>query len=338
MKPLPVSKIPFGVADSRGRLGFVKGPQGLIYALDLQNGEEQARSIFPAIPLTIYDDSLIGWRPDLDVANAVGLFAAEILEETLRLSWEQNLDLPSWVRVSTTELDFFRLLANIKGKELIISWEAHSRYPGGAPPPLEVEAAEVRDARGVVYVDPASGNVLRVERHDQIPESEPALPALPANRYFVPYLQNEAWETQPWLIQEQDAYLTRTAGKPGFQLIRREIDRDENQIEIHLTNDPNAFAAVTPDGSFIFIHEPERGSSSWQVYLVKTGEIVAKLPYEPGTQSVSVLGEQVLYSVTQDLGTTQIRTLRCRNLHSGKLIWSFKIDEDFSKSPPPPPP
>ena len=121
-------------------------------------------------------------------------------------------------------------------------------------------------------------------------------------------------------------------------LVRESPGRTTGPVEIRLTDDPAAEAAVTPDGSLIFIHEPAGGAPTWHVFSAETGERITSLPFDVGTRGVAVVNERVLYLVVEDRGTTQRWSLRCRNLHSTELLWSYVLKEDVrSKAPPLPP-
>jgi hypothetical protein len=344
MNDLSAIQIPRGLADPHGKFAYVVGPQGLIYRLDLKTGKNQAYTKDPGTPLAIQDEMLIGWAPSQGTSNAVRLFAVVQDGDVLDLVWEQALALPTWVEVGSLEPDRFSLEAEILDEELVVTWQARSRYAGGAPPSPEVEAAETRDASRIVYINPKTGTVLREEHKDSVALTQEPLPDLPANWSIVPYLQGESWATRPWSVNAGNAFLVKTAGEPGILLVRREAGNAARTVETRLTQDPAAVASVTPDGKFVFIHEARNDPASWHVYSGRDGERIAKLPFDPGTQGVSVVGEQVLYLVIQEQGQARPTSLRSRELHTGQEMWSFTIEDGAARTPPkprggtPPPP
>ena len=71
----------------------------------------------------------------------------------------------------------------------------------------------------------------------------------------------------------------------------------------------------------------DEASRDWSVVTTAAGEQAGRLPYHPGTQSVSVLGRRAYCSVAGGVrvpldGTAiQPRTLRAVDLTSGKTVW-----------------
>lgn len=338
MKDLSALRIPRGLADPRGEFAFVEGPRGLIYQLDLESGDVQARTNFHGSPLAIYAGALIGWTQAPGLPNVVRLFSAFPQNDLLSPTWEQDIRLPAWVDVGSSEPERFDLVAEIRDEQLVVTWEARTRYPGGAPPPPGIEAAETRDAGGAVYLDPETGRVLREEHRALRPGAPLPLPDLPANRRIVPYLQNGSWFTQPWSVNSEEAFLVASTQEPGISLVRREPGIPVRQVEIRLAEDPAAQAAVTPGGTFVFVHEPGSDPPAWLVYSVQTGQLIASLPFDSGTQGVSVVGDKVLYLVIHERGPTRRTSLRSRHLRTGQVMWSFTLGEEATRTPPPPPP
>ena len=129
--------------------------------------------------------------------------------------------------------------------------------------------------------------------------------------------------------------MVRTADNPGIVLwLKKKGSADS---EIRLSDNPRAAATVTLDGEFIFIQEPGVTESTWQVFTTATGLRVASLPFDPGTAGLSVVKDLVLYEVHVDAAGMRRRTLRCRNLRTGKPLWSFELAEEAVRTPPPPP-
>jgi len=242
------------------------------------------------------------------------------------------------VELDSPEPEWFSLGAELQDEELLVTWMARSRYSGGAPPPPGVEAAEERDASAVVHIDPNNGTILREEPEALTPKVERGLPQLPPNQRIVPYLRGEAWATQPWSINSEEAFLVRNTGEAGLWLVRREPGDAAGAVETRLTADPKAAAAVTPDGAFVFIHEPGSEPPAWIIYSVKTSEQLSKLPYEPGTGRVAVVKDKVLYLMSEEVGASLRSSLRCREMLTGKALWSFTLAEETTTMAPPPPP
>ena len=172
--------IPHGIADPEGNVAYVVGPEGLLHCLELGTGEILARTGFSASPLTIDRGTLIGWRPATGQPNTVRLFAAVRQGNVLRLKWEETLELPDWVEVDSLEPNRFTLEATIEGKQVVVTWEAHSRYRGGAPPPRQVEEAATHDEHRTLRLDPETGAAVGQEQAEPaLSLEEQVLPELP---------------------------------------------------------------------------------------------------------------------------------------------------------------
>lgn len=333
-----VVQVPYGCADPEWRAAYIVGPQGKIHLLDLTSGETKARTEFAGTPLTIDDGVLIGWTPAPDQRNALRLFALVQEGDVLRPKWEAELELPDWVETGSSEPNEFVLQAEIENERVTVSWEAHARYRGGAPPPRQVEEAATHDERRTLHLDRQTGRLVGKEHVEAAPGPQQALPEMTPDRKIVSYHSGTSRLTRPWPAGSAKSFLVRTGKQPGMVLVRESPGRTTGPVEIRLTDDPAAEAAVTPDGSLIFIHEPAGGGPAWHVFSAETGERITSLPFDVGTRGAAVVNERVLYLVVEDRGTTERWSLRCRNLHTTELLWSYVLKEDVrSKAPPLPP-
>jgi hypothetical protein len=333
-----VVSIPRGIADTRNGSAYVVGPEGKILALKLADGAVLARTEFAATPLAFGEGMLVGWRNVGDRTHEIRLFAAKRRGNSLRIKWERALQVPDWVAPGSVESDAFSLSAKLVDDGLVVIWEAHGRYQGGAPPPPDIEQAAIHDERRTIRLDRETGTPLGQETSELLPSAERALPAFAANRTIVPYRLGRSWLTHAWRTDSVDAVLVSPPSEPGIMLARRTAGSTAIPTETQLTRDPAAKAMVTPDGRFVFIHEPGDHGPTWQVFSAETAERITSLPLEPGTEEVAVVSQKVVYLVVEDLGTTRRRSLRSRDLATGDAIWSQVLDEQIKRAPPPPPP
>lgn len=332
--PGMAAQIPYGLADVEGGTIYVEGPDGYLECLDMESGELLARTEFPARPLAVREGHIIGWRPGTPRPNALVVFAVHRRDGTLSPIWERPLELPDWVDTQASETGRFTITADVDD-EFVITWEAHSRYPGGAPPPPQVEEAATHDERRTVRLDPETGAAVGQERAELAPSPEQALPEVPPTSRIVPYRSGTSWVTRSWRVGSADAFLVRTAEEPGIVLVRSDSAGAAGPGDIRLTSDPAAEAAVTPDGSLVFIHEPGGDAPAWHVFSAETGERITRIPFDSGTEGVAVVNDRVLYLVVEGLGMTHRRSLRCRNLHTAEAMWSHLLSEEARKAPPP---
>lgn len=326
-------RIPRGIVDPSADVAYVVGRKGCIFCLSLSTGEVLASTDFASIPVAIDTGMLIGWWYASHRLTEIHLFSAPRQGSAIRPRWEQAVGLPEWVDISSPEPDSFKLKAKVREERIIVTWEAHARYRGGAAPPVEVEKAAMRDARHILEFDRKDGTITAQERIDSTPPPEPTLPKLKPNKKIVPYRSGASWDTQSWRAGRVNACLISTTDASGIVLLHQD-DRGA-EAEIRLTGDPKAVAAVTLDGSHIFIHEPAGTGSAWQVFSTETGTRVASLGYDPGSEGISVFKERVLYEAREEAKGMRRRTLRCRNLLTGEPMWTFVLDEEAVKPPPP---
>jgi hypothetical protein len=79
----------------------------------------------------------------------------------------------------------------------------------------------------------------------------------------------------------------------------------------------------------------------WLVYSIKTWKQVARLPYEPGTQSVLLLGRRAFYLVAGpvsgpiDRPTSRPQLVQAVELKTGKTLWQRPVAGRHLSPPPP---
>lgn len=331
------ARIPLGIADVSASVGYVVGKAGRILALSLTSGEVLAQTEFSATPLTVHKGTVIGWSVIRDQANALHVFAATRKGSVLEPKWREALELPVWVEVDAPEPSALALEATVEGRSIDVTWEAHSSYRGGAPPPSEIENAARHDERHTIRFDLGSGAVLARHTSQSTPSAEQALPDAGTGRRVVAYRFETSWLTQSWRVGTIEAFLAKPDSASRMVLVHRDARDRQYTNEITLTNDPAGEASVTPDGRFIFIQERGARGPAWQVFAADTGDRVSSLPFDPGTESVAVVNDRVVYLVVEHAATTARRSLRCRDLRTGEALWSHLLDEETLRAAPPPP-
>lgn len=331
-----VAQIPYGIAELQAGLLYVEGTDRRLECLDLASGEVLARTEFPAKALAVSEAHIIGWSPGIPQPNTLMVFKAQRRGDTLSPIWQRTIELPMWVDTRSPEPGGFALIADV-GHEVVITWEAHSRYSGGAPPPAQVEIAYAHDDSRLVRIDPESGEVIGEEPveltkgHEE--ESGLALP-------LVPYRWGSLWVNRPWSIGQREALLLRPSNSLGILLRHRNPSGTAPGTDILLTTDATTEPAVTLDGSLILAHERDLAPSEWKVFSAATGERIGSLPYETGTEGAAPIGDRILYVVAEAQQEPPVhrRLLRCRDLASQALVWSHVLSETPIRRAPPLPP
>ena len=326
-------RIPCGIVDSESKIAYVKGKDGRIAGIALETGKRLAHTDFAAKPLAYSEGRIICWSHLPHRPNEVRLHAVVRQGRDLIPQWEQTLTLPEWVEVNSSEPGSFQLEVAVDEKHVTAAWEAHSRYRGGAPPPIDVEQAALHAERHTLHLDLKDGALIGKARVEPVSPPERIPPKLRPNRQIVPYRAGTSWETQSWRSGAVRACLIKAVDRPGIVLLHE--DAMGAEAEVHLTDDPHAAAAITLDGGLIFIHEPGETPPVCQVFATETGKRLASLDFDPGTEGIAVIGERILYVVREDMPGRRRRKLECRAFPSGKPLWSFVLDEETVKAPPP---
>lgn len=328
-------RIPRGIVDAQSNLAYVVGKEGRIFCLSLDTGEVLASTDNALVPVVINAGILIGWSYTPHRPNEIQLSSVVRKGRVLRLQWEQTLPLPEWVDISSPEPDSFMLEAEFRQDHVIITWEAHVRYRGGAAPSVEVEKAAKHDERQTLELDGKNGEITGKQCVKPAPRLERVTPQLEPKTKIVPYRSGTTRDTHTWRVGAINACLIRTADEQGIVLLHQ--DGVGSKKEIRLTSNSKAVATVTLDGSLIFIHDPDETESTWQVFFTETGKQLADFGFDPGTEGVSVVKDCVLYVVSEDVKGENRRTLRCWNVSTGKPMWSFVLNEEAVRVAPPPP-
>jgi hypothetical protein len=242
--------------------------------------------------------------------------------------------LPEWVPVSTEANGSFSLRLRGEGDTVVIEWEAHARYSGGAGPPAFVRAQAHQETTGGVVVDLASGHVRMLSGHTVV---------TPDSRSRPPCWVERDPAAEPWVAGMKRVALvwSEADGELSVGLASVDMTTGESQT-MELTRGRALVARVTADGKYVFVHSDIRpgGDTPWRVYSGNTGEHVANLTYDPGARWPTVLDQRVYYVVetaeTADNGKEATRiSLKARELATDRLAWELVLATIWSARPPP---
>ncbi len=345
------SRIPGGVAEPDGSIGCVEAVGGRIVCLDLATGEQLAWSDAPMRPLLLRNGRLVAWAVSPDRSNVVQPLVGEITTGEFAPRGLEPVELPDWTDPVHDDPGQFTLDATIQGELLVLRWEAHSRYEGGAGPPEFLEEAATNDAGGLVSIDLGSGAVLGAEPCEVSLDPDPALVELVQTFPMMPYKSGASWLNEPWRAGAVEALLLSESagGESGLYLRHRDPASRQYGVEHRLSERLDLEAAVTPDGRFVFLNFPETAGkgetgANWHLFSAESGEPLAVLPFEIGTEEVAVAGPRILYLLSEELwdettGTTRLRRkLKARDLEGGEEQWSLLLSEEELAPEMPPPP
>jgi hypothetical protein len=150
-------RFPQGVADEGERVGFVQRRAGNITAIDLQTGKILWTTTELARPLLVCGERLLAYR--LLAPNVLQIVAAVASADGTLTTVSEPVTFPDWVTIDPEDSREFSLAATADDHFLLLAWEAHAYYRGGAPPSRQVIEQTRKDTDGVARVDLATGKV-----------------------------------------------------------------------------------------------------------------------------------------------------------------------------------
>jgi hypothetical protein len=325
--------LPCGLADPAGRTGFFASASGGIEAVELKTGELLWQSSEAQRPLLVSGTRLIaqaGFK-----RNRLRILVFDLTQNGECVLESDPVVLPAWVVVADAPGRSFDAHWQLDRNQVVLSWEANAWYAGMEKPTAQEQAAARKHAAGTARIDLDTGQV----------ELGPAEKTAdrPAAELF-PELEKKAirWQGEigkaraAILLEEKDDYQT---------LLLRTWDRATGQEgpAKELAKGKRLLLRPTLDGHFLCLRDGglapdeknlgrDRKDQFFNLLSVDLGgALVARVPYEPGIQAVTVLGTRVYYSVSGnvrgriDRPMTQQRTLKVYDVAAGKVVWSRPV-------------
>jgi hypothetical protein len=164
-KPTP---FPGGVADPARGIGYTADAKGIV-AVRLSDGARLWKYEGAWRPIVASGGWLVASR-----ASAPHTLTVVVLDtaRAARQRLSTDVKFPEWVSVSTFDGEEFSYAAGLRRggarrpTDLVLAWEAHSRYRGGANPPPFVLEQQQRDETGAALIDLTGGSVSRLAQSD----------------------------------------------------------------------------------------------------------------------------------------------------------------------------
>lgn len=341
--------IPAGIADAAGKVGFVANAKDGIDTVDLVNGETLWSSKDARRPLVAFADKFAAQAPVAGKDNAVRIVVLDVANGKQLLASDPVV-FPDWVTTGLALGRTFNSSAQVDKGDLLLSWEAHAFYAGGAAPTPEILEAARKQARGVARVSLKSG---KVQMLDKVPvEAAPPLAEELRKVKSQQYWTGHDWRTEPFVMTDTVSALeARNLGGGKAKLSLRRWDRATGKEEetVPLLEGKELWPQVSGDGRHVFVHQAlvkeqlPPGDYAWWVFDLATGKQVAKLPFEGTMAEATVLGDRlyVLTSVPRkgppvfDAIMEQPRALRAMDLKTGKKLWDHPVEPVRTLPPPP---
>jgi hypothetical protein len=328
--------LPGGTVEPEGKIGYVTNPDGGIDAVNLQTGELLWDTKEANRPLVAFQQKLVAWSALPGKANSIRIAVFD--GKGKRLLQSDPVVFPEWASVGLTYGRSFSARAEIAKGSLLLHWEAHAFYAGGAPPPPEVVRAAKKDANGTARVNLESG---KVEMLKAVVPADLELPKELRKVTSRQYWTGSSWETKPLRVGDTLAALEQQAlpgGKQKLVLLRWDLKTGKALEPVVLLLGKELWPRIQPDHRYVFVHQAlvkeqlPPGDYAWWIFSLETGRQVGKVPFDAAGQEMSVIGPR-LYTVVAVAGkrppgfsATQPRALRAVDLRSGKTLWERAIE------------
>jgi hypothetical protein len=345
------SRIPGGVADAAGKIGFIANDKNLVEAINLETGEVLWTSEVSGKPLAVSGNRLLVQVPVQAKANAVRVVALNTGAKGKQAMESDPVVFPDWVATGLAGGKSFTSSAKLHQGDLLLTWEARSSYWGGARPPPEVERAARKEARGVARVNLETGKVEMVDADKAPVEPAPKVPEelakVPSHQYFT----GTEWKRSPLVVGTTLAALVvenEGSAVQKMKLQRWDLTTGKALGTVELLRGKALWSVISPDGRTIAVHQalvkeqlPE-GDYAWWVFDTETGKQLAKFLFEPGSTELTVIGPRAYYAVNgQQKGPPRPglfetpRLLKAIDLKTGKQLWERNLPPIRMLPPPP---
>jgi hypothetical protein len=349
---VPGSPLPGGIADPAGRTGFVASAAGGIEAVDLATGDVLWTTNEAQRPILVVGDRLYA-QAGLK-RNRLRVLAFDLTAMGECRLESDPVVLPAWVVTSDTPTHSFTAHWRLEKNQLVLAWEA-TALPGGRagqPAPLP-DTAERKHADGVARIDLETGKV----------ELRPAEKAPPAARKMARQLEKLAVRWQgvtgktftAVVLEEAETAASPAppAGSKEQKLVLRSWDlaTEEANPPKELLRGKRLLVQPTLDERYLCVRDAgvapeEKGTGEdhkkqdWSVFAVETGELFVRVPFESGTQALTILGPRAFLLMAGpikgpiDRPFVHPRSLKAVELKTGKTLWERPI-EGKQVAPPP---
>ena len=329
--------LPCGVTDPSGRTGFVANAAGGIDALDLATGDVLWDVKVARRPALAVDDRLFAWTPV--GANGLRVLAFDRTHDGRRLLESDPVTLPDWVSVEEAPGRSFTARWRLEKGRLILDWEARAWFAGPHPTP-EAEAQAMRQADGRVRFDLETGKA-----ETGLAEKPSAGPPPPAElEKAVVRWRGPAGAGWAELV------LDEAEGRRRLSLWSWDAEKVNSPKELFTGKRPLVLPAL--GDRFLCLRDatpcPDQGVASedckrygWSIFSVADGGRLTQVPYEPGTEALSVVGPRVYALVAGPLAGpldkpfVRPRSLKAFDLKTGKPLWQRPVEGKLIAPPAP---
>jgi hypothetical protein len=338
----PPVLLPAGIADPTGHTGFFASTSGGIEAIDLASGKVLWETHEAQVPLLIEGDHLL-------TQAGIKRNRLRILRLDLNHKCECDLEsdpivFPAWVMTGEGPGRSFKTQWRLEKHQLVLDWEASAWYAGKTKPTPEQEKAARKHAAGIARIDLKTGQVDVEPPLHPVASTPPALPE---------HLEKKSVRWQG-LVEGHWRVVTleEVAGQQRLVLHSWDQQSDKAEEPKELLKGKRLVLRTTLDERFLCLREaspspddrgslmPQKSPSWWWLFSPRTGDLLGRIPHEPGMHAVVILGDRVFYLVTGsshgplDQPNVHPRTLKAIDLNSGKKLWERPVAGRLVSPPP----
>jgi hypothetical protein len=344
-KPQPPAdstiRLPGGITDSAGHIGYFASADERIEAIDLASGKVLWQTHEAQRPLLMDGDHLLAQAGTR--RNRLRILRLDV-KNYGHCDFESDaLVLPAWAVTGEAYGHSFVTQWRLDKHQLVLDWEASAWYVGRTPPTPEEAAAARKDSRGIARFD------LRTGQIEVLPAgAKPATTPAP----LPEQLEKKALRWQK-IVGQQWKVLALEEEKGNQCLVLHSWDRqrDTEEQPKELLRGKRLLVRTTLDEQILCLREANPGPDEqtslshkkqpmWWLFSVDTGKPLGRIPDEAGMNSILVLGKRVLYLVpgtlrgALDQPNVQPQLLRVVDLSSGKKLWERPAAGKLIAPPP----
>jgi hypothetical protein len=333
--------VPCGVLDPAGHTVYLANATGGIDALDLARGDLLWTTTEAQRPLLVVGDRLYAQAGTK--RNRLRILAFDLTKQGACVLESDPLVFPSWVVTGEAHARSFLAQWRREKNNLFLAWQAEAWDP--APVGAPVGLTPRKSAEGLARIDLETGEVEMRPAEKRIPPTVPRPPRF-LEKLAVRWEGLVNGKYTALILEEEQANPTATPQPRMQKLILRRWDPTtgkEDPPKI-LERGQRLILQLTPDERFFAVHEgmpsPDAFNAAQErkkkysvtLFSVKTGQRAGALSCEPGTQTISLVGERafclVAGSVHGPINRPGIRprTLQVIDVKTDNLLWEHAVE------------
>lgn len=325
--------LPGGLADLTGKTGYLASAAGGIEAVDLLTGQVLWSSLEAQVPLLVAEDRLFAQAGTR--RNRLRVLVYDLARKGEVLLESDPIVLPEWVVTGEAPGQSFHAEWKLERDGLLLTWHAEVWYHGKEKPTPERESQARKQAEGRARIDLSTGKVHPLPM-------EPAAVTL-APQVPIKDLEKKAIRWQGVVNGQYKAVILQTdSEQQRLLLFSWDRNGESNGSPRELIRARQVTLQPTLDQRMISVREvspspdpkppsAERDRFAWSLINLETGEVVARVAFEPSTLAMTVIGPRLFLmqagpitgSLSQTFQTSRI--LKVIDLASGKLLWQRPI-------------